>query len=129
MSVTLKSAYGQIDYSDYYGQNGHMAKTTTLTVTATEAKTRFGPLLEAAIAGGSVIITKHDTPKAVLLSMAEFEALGGARPPDLQALSDEFDGLLTHLQTPAARKALKSAFAANPKTLGRLAATRRRRRG
>jgi prevent-host-death family protein len=106
-----------------------MAKNTSLTVTATEAKTRFGPLLEAAIAGGSVIITKHDTPKAVLLSMAEFEALGGARPPDLHALSAEFDGLLARLQTPAARTALKSAFSAPPKTLGRLAAIRRRRRG
>jgi prevent-host-death family protein len=49
-----------------------MANNPPLTVTATEAKTRFGPLLEAVIAGGSVIITKHDTPKAVLLSIAEF---------------------------------------------------------
>jgi antitoxin Phd len=105
-----------------------MAK-NTLTVTATEAKTRFGPLLETAIAGGSVIITKHDMPKAVLLSMAEFEALGGNRSPDLNALSAEFDGLLDRLQTPAARKALKSAFAAKPKAIGRLAAVRRRRRG
>lgn len=100
----------------------------TVTVTATEAKTRFGPLLETAIAGGSVIITKHDTPKAVLLSIAEFEALGGNRAPDLNVLSAEFDGLLDRLQAPAARKALKSAFAAKPKTLGRLAAVRRRRR-
>jgi antitoxin Phd len=106
-----------------------MAKNPPLTVTATEAKTRFGPLLEAAIGGASVIITKHDAPKAVLLSIAEFETLGGTRSPDLNALSAEFDGLLAGLQTPAARKALKSAFAAPPKTLGRLAATRRRRRG
>jgi antitoxin Phd len=102
---------------------------TTLTVTATEAKTRFGPLLETAIRGGSVVITKHDTPKAVLLSMAEFEALGGSRPPDLNALSDEFDSLLARLQTPRARKALKSAFDATPKELGRLAAAQQRRRG
>lgn len=105
-----------------------MAK-NTLRVTATEAKTRFGPLLETAIAGGSVIITKHDTPKAVLLSMAEFEALGGSRAPDLDALSAEFDGLLDRLQTPRARKALKSAFAAKPATMGRLAASRPPRRG
>lgn len=103
--------------------------TTTLTVTATEAKTRFGPLLEAAIRGGSVVITKHDTPKAVLLSMAEFEALGGSRPPDLHALSGEFDSLLARLQSPRARKALTSAFAATPKELGRLAVARQRRRG
>jgi antitoxin Phd len=102
---------------------------TTLTVTATEAKTRFGPLLETAIRGGSVVITKHDTPKAVLLSMAEFEALGGSRPPDLNALSDEFDSLLARLQTPRARKALKSAFDATPKELGRLAVAQQRRRG
>jgi len=101
----------------------------TLTVTATEAKTRFGPLLEAAIRGGPVIITKHNTPKAVLLSMAEFEALGGASPPDLDALSGEFDRLLARLQTPGHRKALKSAFDATPRELGRLAVANRRRRG
>jgi antitoxin Phd len=103
--------------------------TTTLTVTATEAKTRFGPLLETVIRGGSVVITKHDTPKAVLLSMAEFEALGGSRPPDLNALSDEFDRLLARLQTPRARKALQFAFDATPKELGRLAVAQQRRRG
>lgn len=105
------------------------AAVATLTVTATEAKTRFGPLLETAIRGGAVVITKHDTPKAVLLSMAEFEALGGSQPPDLQALSREFDGLLARLQTADRRKALKSAFDATPKELGRLAVARQRRRG
>jgi prevent-host-death family protein len=100
-----------------------------LTVTATEAKTRFGPLLETAIRGGAVVITKHDTPKAVLLSMAEFEALGGSRPPDLNALSDEFDSLLARLQTPRSRKALRSAFDATPKELGRLSVAQQRRRG
>ncbi len=107
----------------------HGAASATLTVTATEAKTRFGPLLEAAIRGGSVIITKHDTPKAVLLSIEEFEALGGSRPPDLSALSGEFDRLLARLQTPGNRKALKSAFDAAPGELGRLAIANRRRRG
>lgn len=102
---------------------------TALTVTATEAKTRFGPLLETAIRGASVVITKHDKPKAVLLSIAEFEALGGSRPPDLDALSGEFDTLLARLQTPRNRKALKSAFEATPKELGRLAVANQRRRG
>lgn len=128
-----------IDWSVHIGQNGRMAKAAgrskhaaigpVRTVTATEAKTRFGPLLESAIRGGSVVITKHDTPKAVLLSMAEFEALGGVRPPDLDALSAEFDRLLARLQTPDNRKALKSAFDATPKELGRLAVAHHRRRG
>lgn len=107
----------------------HIPTTTPLTVTATEAKSRFGPLLETAMRGGAVVITKHDTPKAVLLSMAEFEALGGSRPPDLKALSREFDGLLARSQTAGRRKALKSAFDATPKELGRLAVAHQRRRG
>lgn len=111
------------------GKSKHAAAGLSLTVTATEAKTRFGPLLEAVIRGGSVVITKHDTPKAVLLSMAEFEALGGSRPPDLNALSEEFDTLLARLQMPGSRKALKSAFEATPKVLGRLAVANQRRRG
>jgi prevent-host-death family protein len=105
------------------------AHAPALTVTATEAKTRFGPLLETAIRGGAVVITKHDAPKAVLLSMEAFEALGGSRVPELGALTDEFDALLDRLQTPASRKALKSAFDASPKELGRLAAAGRRGRG
>jgi len=111
------------------GKSKPAATSHTLTVTATEAKTRFGPLLEAAIRGESVVITKHDTPKAVLLSMAAFEALGGSRPPDLHALSDEFDTLLARLQTPGHRRALQSAFEATPKALGRLAVANQRRRG
>jgi prevent-host-death family protein len=105
------------------------AATTALTVTATEAKTRFGPLLETVIRGGSVVITKHDAPKAVLLSIAEFEALGGSWQPDLNALSAEFDSLAARLQTPGRRKALKSAFEATPRELGRLAVANYRRRG
>ena len=100
-----------------------------LTVTATEAKTRFGPLLETVMAGETVVITKHDTPKAVLLSIAEFEALGGARRPDVTALSREFDDWLARLQAADRRKALKSAFDATPKELGRRAVAHQRRRG
>lgn len=107
----------------------HTTASAALTVTATEAKTRFGPLLEAAIRGESVVITKHDTPKAVLVSIVEFEALGGSRAPDLHALRDEFDDLLARLQMPRSRKALPSAFDAAPSELGRLAVAHQRRRG
>jgi antitoxin Phd len=111
------------------GKSKHAATGSALTVTATEAKTRFGPLLETAIRGGSVVITKHNTPRAVLLSLEDFEALGGSRPPDLNALSGEFDGLLARLQKPRNRKALRSAFDATPSELGRLAVANQRRRG
>lgn len=98
------------------------------TVTATEAKNRFGPLLEAAIQGRSVVITKHDTPKAVLLSIAEFESLVRSKQPSLDTLTSEFDSLLTGMQTAASRDALKSAFRTPSAELGRLAVANVRRR-
>ncbi|MGE0446357.1 MAG: type II toxin-antitoxin system Phd/YefM family antitoxin [Vicinamibacterales bacterium] len=100
-----------------------------VTVTATEAKNRFGPLLETALRGGAVVITRHDAPKAVLLSMAEYEALRGATAPDLDDLAAQFDARVASLQSPAARKSLKAAFGAAPAELGRMAVAAQRRRG
>ena len=51
------------------------------TVAATRFKNEFGAIFEQAALGGAVAITKHNTPKAVLLSYAEFEALTGPAHP------------------------------------------------
>ena len=45
------------------------------TVPATRFKNEFGSIIEQATLTGAVAITKHNTTKAVLLSVAEFEAL------------------------------------------------------
>jgi antitoxin Phd len=100
-----------------------------VTVTATEAKNGFGPLLEKAIQGRSVVITKHDRPKAVLLSVAEFEALVSRREPSLAALTEEFDSLLARMQSTSSRRGLETAFNASPEELGRLAVAHAKRRG
>jgi antitoxin Phd len=68
-----------------------------------------------------VAITKHDAPKAVLLSYAEFESLVKSRSPALDELSVEFDRLLARMQTPKARKGMAAAFNASPARLGRAA--------
>jgi len=60
-------------------------------VTATEAKNKFGRLLEKAMQGGLVVITKHDAPKAVLISMDEYTALSNAPESRINSLSAEFD--------------------------------------
>jgi prevent-host-death family protein len=67
------------------------------TVTATDAKNQFGRVLEKAIQGGIVVITKHDEPKAVLISVREFNALKNAGRMKLDALSGEFDALLARM--------------------------------
>ena len=91
------------------------------TVTATLAKREFGGVLERVIRGERVVITKHDAPKAVLLSVDEFEALARAAARPLDALSDEFDALLARMQAPKARAGMKAAFKASPKELGKAA--------
>ena len=101
----------------------------TSSVTATDAKKEFARMLEMVIRGGVVVITKHDAPKAVLLSVDEFNARARAPQDRLDALSGRFDALLAGMQTPKARAGMKAAFAASPKQLGRAAVAAARRRG
>jgi antitoxin Phd len=100
-----------------------------LSVSATDAKNEFGRILEKAIQGRTVLITKHDAPKAVLISVDEFNALTRAGRVDLDALSGEFDQLLAGMQTPASRAGMKAAFDASPRRLGQAAVRAARKRG
>jgi antitoxin Phd len=90
-------------------------------VSATEAKETFGGLLDSVLEGGTVLITKHGTPKAVLLSMEDYGALSRATQTRLDALNREFDAMLMRMQTRKARAGMKAAFAALPKQLGKAA--------
>lgn len=98
-------------------------------ISATDAKNEFGRILEKAIQGGTVVITKHDAPKAVLISVDEFNALSRANRVKLDTLSGEFDELLARMQTPASRVGMKAAFDASPKQLGKAAVAAARKRG
>ena len=98
-------------------------------VTATEAKNKFGRLLERAMQGGLIVITRHDAPKAVLLSMDEYTALASAPESRINTLSAEFDSLLVRMQRPGARNSMQAAFHASPKQLGKAAVVAARKRG
>jgi antitoxin Phd len=97
-------------------------------ITATEAKNEFGRVLETVIRGSRVFITKHSAPKAVLISVEEFNALSRATETQLNTLTGEFDALLDGMQTPKARAAMKAAFDATPKQLGKAAVAAARKR-
>ena len=99
-----------------------------LSFSATDAKKEFGRVLEVAMQGGLVVITKHDAPKAVVLSVEEFDALARANQRTLDTLSEEFDTFLARMQTPAARTAMEVAFGASSKDLGRAAVNAARKR-
>ena len=100
----------------------------SVAISATEAKNQFGRILERVIQGAKVVITKHDSPKAVLISMDEFNALSNAHRVELETLTEEFDGLLARMQAPASRAAMNAAFHATPKELGKAAVAAARKR-
>jgi len=98
-------------------------------ISATVAKNEFGRILDKVIQGGAVVITRHSAPKAVLISVDEFNALSRAHRVDLDTLSGEFDLLLARMQAPEARAGMKAAFGASPKQLGKAAVAAARKRG
>jgi antitoxin Phd len=99
--------------------------------TATAAKNSFGALMDALAARGAVAITNRSAPRAVLLSIEEYEGLVAKIPDPLESLRGEFDALVDRMQTPQARKAVDALFSATPEQLGDAAVkeARRRRRG
>jgi antitoxin Phd len=90
-------------------------------VAATRLKNEFGAVLEQALRAGAVAITRHDAPKAVLVSYDEFQALAKAGSHSLSDLTAEYDALLGRMQTPAAKRGMARAFNASPVELGRVA--------
>jgi antitoxin Phd len=98
-------------------------------VASTKAKNLFGALLDKAIGGKKVVITRRDAPKAVLIGFEEFESLTHGNVRTLNTLSEVFDARLAQMQTPKARAGTRKAFYASPKQLGRAAARAARRRG
>ena len=90
-------------------------------IPATRLKNEFGTVFDRAMREGAVAITRHDTPRAVLVSYEEFESLAKARSTTLEDHGARFDALLGRMQTPVARKGMEAAFNATPAELGRAA--------
>jgi len=87
-------------------------------ITATRLKNEPGAIIEKVLTGGAVAITRHDAPKAVIISYDDFRGLAQAREPGLAALASRFDALLESMQAPGSRKAVASAFDATADALG-----------
>jgi antitoxin Phd len=85
--------------------------------------------MEKAMQGEVVVITKHDAPKVVLISMDEYTTLSNASELRIDALSAEFDALLMRMQQARSRKRMRSAFHASSKQLGKAARLAARKRG
>lgn len=97
-------------------------------MTSTEARNRFGRVLDVVARNEIVVITKHGATKAVVMSPEIFQALTGVDPdqpeadrPDLDLLAKEFDELVRRMQTPEAREGMRAFSRMSPEELGRAA--------
>jgi prevent-host-death family protein len=90
-------------------------------VSASDAKNGFGSILDRVARGGTVAITRHDRPVAMLISIEAYRALAPAPEEALKNLAAEFDAMYERMQLPGAAEAMQRAFAMTPAELGRAA--------
>jgi prevent-host-death family protein len=102
-------------------RNSHGRMVRMESVSATVAKNSFSAILDKAVAGGIVAITKRDKPRAVVLSMDEYQALQSRAANPLGELHSEFDALFGTMQRPSARAAGSKLFSASSAKLGKAA--------
>ena len=83
-------------------------------VSATQAKNRFGEILQAARDVGPVFIERHGQPQAVVLGIEAYKKLAATeRTPqerELDYWTREFDALYARMQTRKARQAVDALF-------------------
>ena len=91
------------------------------TITATELKNATADVFEQVATKQAVAITRHEKPRAVLLSVEQYEALTGQRPDWLEELHEEYRGMLDRMQGPEQRAAADKLFQATPQELGEAA--------
>ncbi|MBN8247093.1 MAG: type II toxin-antitoxin system Phd/YefM family antitoxin [Verrucomicrobia bacterium] len=87
-------------------------------VTATELKNSTAEVIEQVVARRAVAITRHDKPRAVLLSIEEYESLTRQEPDYFAGLMQTYRGMLDRMQGPEQRAAADRLFQATPDELG-----------
>jgi len=90
-------------------------------ISSSDAKNRFGKILERVTEEGGVAITLRNEPKFVVISVETYQRLARADARSLNTLTEEFDALLDRMQEPGQRKAMERAFNMTPAELGRVA--------
>ena len=97
------------------------------TVSATDLKNSTADVIEQVASKRAMAITRHDKPRAVLVSIEEYEALTGKEPEYLLGLMEKYRGMVDRMQGPEQRAAAERAFNATPEELGAAAVAAARR--
>jgi prevent-host-death family protein len=98
--------------------------------TASDVKVRWRDIVEEANAYGEVIVTNHNRPEVVVVSIdqyAKLRAEASANDP-LTKLRAEFDRELAVLRTADSSRKLRQVFASTPESIATAASSSRRKR-
>ena len=90
-------------------------------VSATKLVAGMQKVTSAVMTHGAVVVTRHDEPAMVLMSIDRYLALEQAAEPDLDALTRQFDDAFARMQGDEAAQAMEDAFAMSPAELGKAA--------
>lgn len=90
-------------------------------VPAARLKNEPATVIDRVVAGAAVAITRHDKPRAVLVSYEDFQQLAAAREASLGTLSAEFDRMLEGMQAAPGKKGVSAAFESTGAAIGQSA--------
>ncbi len=86
-------------------------------VSATQLVSGMNKVTNTVMAHGAVVVTRHEQPSMVLLSVERYLALQQAAEPDLDQLTRRFDDMYQRMQAPGAAGRMADAFAMAPDQL------------
>lgn len=95
---------------------------------ATRAKSSFSQLLQDVERGARVVVTKHDSPSAVVVSYEDYQALQAQTERALDRMRARFGTLVAEMQTPAFERGVDALFSSSPDELGQAAVQAERSR-
>ncbi len=97
--------------------------------TRTELAGELPKVSRAVLAQGEVIITAHNKPEMVLMTVERYLQLQEAGRPNLDKLGQDFDELFSVMQGPQAHQAALAAFSFGGEELGKAAVAAARAAG
>lgn len=112
-------------------RNVELRATACRDLTATEVKKSLGHVLDQALRGECIRITRHgrSSERVVMIRESDLVLLQSRAGSPLEALRAEFERMLDAMQTPAARRAAARVGTASSKALGKAAVAEARKRG
>lgn len=92
----------------------------TVTLPSSSVQNEFGRMLDQA-RDYDIVVTRHDVPRAVLVSAERYRELVGREAAILETLQAQFDALYAQMQTPEVQAGTTRGFRTTPTEMGQAA--------